>query len=208
MALDEEDLKTIAQLAAKAANDSLRPLADKLEKRMGESVGKLIQESLGEALTAREAAAKAAAEKPNPEAEERKTLAMRVKELEAERDAAREQAKAERTSAAFRREWAAAKFVPGLADDHLAALAASKRLVIDDEGAVRVRDPKKHKDETQPTLTEYMAELGKSERGKLYQAPPRTAGGAAYGAANGTAERREYNPAALDAVFGGGQGTE
>ena len=76
------------------------------------------------------------------------------------------------------------------ASARVALLDKTGRLVLEDDGTVRVRDPKKHKDETQPTLDEYVSELAKSDRGKLYQAA-RTSSGQGATPANGTGGKRE-----------------
>lgn len=200
--LDDEDLKTITKLI----NDSINGnLGKKAMERMVEAQAKAIEDAVGSKLAEATKAQADVAAKPNPEAEERKTLTMRVKELEAERDKAKAEAKAERVNTAFRKAWAGAKFVPDLADEHMAALEKHGR-ILEDEGVMRVRDPKKHASETQPTLEEYVAELAKSDRGKLYQPARTTPGQGANGATQTPFAKRDVPPGAMDAVFGGNFG--
>lgn len=186
MAFDPEDMKELSKIINTAISDRL----DRAEKKQGEAMAKMLEEVVGVKLAEATKAQADAAAKPNPEAEERKTLTQRVKELEKERDDARQSAKQERTNTAFRKAWTGAKFLPDLADEHMALLDKTGRLVLEDDGTVRVRDPKKHKDETQPTLDEYVSELAKSDRGKLYQAA-RTSSGQGATPANGTGGKRE-----------------
>ncbi len=186
MAFDEEDMKALSKIINTAISDRL----DRAEKKQGEAMAKMLEDVVGAKLAEATKAQADAAAKPNPEAEERKTLTQRVKELEKERDDARQSAKQERTNTAFRKAWTGAKFLPDLADEHMALLDKTGRLVLEDDGTVRVRDPKKHKDETQPTLDEYVSELAKSDRGKLYQAA-RTSSGQGATPANGTGGKRE-----------------
>lgn len=184
--LDDEDMKAISKMLNTAISERL----DRFEKKQADAHAKAIEEAVGTKLAEATKAQAEAAQKPNPEAEERKTLTQRVKELEKERDDARQAAKQERTNTAFRKAWTGAKFLPDLADEHMALLDKTGRLVLEDDGTVRVRDPKKHKDETQPTLDEYVADLAKSDRGKLYQAA-RTSSGQGATPANGAGGKRE-----------------
>ncbi|MCC6994681.1 MAG: hypothetical protein IT370_08740 [Deltaproteobacteria bacterium] len=186
MAFDEEDMKALSKIINTAISDRL----DRAEKKQGEAMAKMLEDVVGAKLAEATKAQADAAAKPNPEAEERKTLTQRVKELEKERDDARQSAKQERTNTAFRKAWTGAKFLPDLADEHMALLDKTGRLVLEDDGTVRVRDPKKHKDETQPTLDEYVSDLAKSDRGKLYLAA-RTSSGQGATPANGTGGKRE-----------------
>lgn len=186
MAFDPEDMKELSKIINTAISDRL----DRAEKKQGEAMAKMLEDVVGAKLAEATKAQADAAAKPNPEAEERKTLTQRVKELEASNKAKDDALKAEKVNTAFRKTWTGAKFLPDLADEHMALLDKTGRLVLEDDGTVRVRDPKKHKDETQPTLDEYVSELAKSDRGKLYQAA-RTSSGQGATPANGTGGKRE-----------------
>lgn len=199
MALDEGDWQEID----KKLNGIVKAVTEKVSAKVGADMAKALEETVGAKLAEAAKAQTEAAAKPNPEAEERKTLTMRVKELEAERDAARESAKQERTNTTFRKAWQGAKFAGDLADEHLAYLDKSKRLIVEENGSVRVRDPKRAPEETQPTLDEYIAELAKSDRGKLYTPPAPTKGGGLFPRTESNGAGRQHSPAALDAVFGG-----
>lgn len=206
MALDEDDIKAITKLINDSFNGTLgKKAAERAGEAQAAAISKAIEEAVGAKLAEATKAQADVAAKPNPEAEERKTLTMRVKELEAERDKAKAEAKAERVNTAFRKAWAGAKFVPDLADEHMAALEKHGR-ILEDEGVMRVRDPKKHASETQPTLEEYVAELAKSDRGKLYQPARTTPGQGANGATQTPFAKRDVPPGAMDAVFGGNFG--
>ncbi len=169
MAIDEEDEKRIAKLV----NSAITARDERNEKKFAELLKAMLSERDEAAKKQAEIEAAEKAEKESKakgEETEKVTLTTRVKELEARAKAAEEAVKAERLNTSFRSAWTSKKFVPDLADEHMALLRSQERIVIDEAGAVRIRDPKKSKHETQPTLDEYMQELAGSERGKLYQA--------------------------------------
>lgn len=189
MALDEDDLKQIGKLV----NEGVTARLDRIEKKQAESLAKMLEDVVGTKLAEATKAQADAAQKPNPEAEERKTNKQRIEALEATIKAKDDALKMQTMDTAFRKAWTGpAKFIPELGDDHFAVLNKDGRLMLDDDGkTVRVRDPKKHKDETQPTVDEYVSELAKSDRGKYYQAA-RTSPG--QNATNGTTSNGKREP--------------
>ena len=197
--LDDEDMKAISKMLNTAISERL----DRFEKKQADAHAKAIEEAVGTKLAEATKAQAEAAQKPNPEAEERKTLTQRVKELEASNKAKDDALKAEKLSTGFRKAWGDAKFAPDLADEHMAYLDKAGRLIVEEGGNVRVRDPNKAPEEVQPTLGEYIGALAKSDRGKLYTPPPPTKGGGLFPRTEANGTGRAHHPGALDAVFGG-----
>lgn len=199
MALEEGDWQEID----KKLNGIVKAVTEKVSAKLGADMAKVVEEAVGTKLAEATKAQAEAAQKPNPEAEERKTLTQRVKELEASNKAKDDALKAEKLSTGFRKAWGDAKFAPDLADEHMAYLDKAGRLIVEEGGNVRVRDPNKAPEEVQPTLGEYIGALAKSDRGKLYTPPPPTKGGGLFPRTEANGTGRAHHPGALDAVFGG-----
>jgi len=199
MALEEGDWQEID----KKLNGIVKAVTEKVSAKLGADMAKVVEEAVGTKLAEATKAQAEAAQKPNPEAEERKTLTQRVKELEASNKAKDDALKAEKLSTGFRKAWGDAKFAPDLADEHMAYLDKAGRLIVEEGGNVRVRDPNKAPEEVQQTLGEYIGALAKSDRGKLYTPPPPTKGGGLFPRTEANGTGRAHHPGALDAVFGG-----
>lgn len=194
MALSEEDKAAILGLI-KAANDETRIETQKLVNGAISARLERFEGAVNERL------AKAQPTEPKPsEDPEAKTNKQRIGEIEAElnhwkqeAEKARAKSREDREDAEFRTAWSAGldggkvRFVPGLADDHLASLRRAGRLVTDEKGTVRVQDPALGKYDTHPTVGEYLAALPKSDRGKIYLEPTGVSGSGAKPARTGAA---------------------
>jgi len=187
MALDEDDVKQVVKIV----NDSVKALGGKLEGKLGEVVSKAIEEGVGTKLEAERKRSQAEAEEAakkgkGAEDSEKKTQRERIEALEAqakkdheEKEALRAQAKVEREAAKFSEAWTGKKLVPDLAKPHLAMLREEKRLIHEEDGTVRVRDPKKDKYDVMPTLDEYVSALASGDSGRVYQPASSAHGGGA-----------------------------
>lgn len=201
--ISEDDMAALMAEVDKKLNGMVKAVTEKVASRVAADMAKVVEEGVASKLAEATKAQAAAAAKPDALEEERKTVKQRVEALEKERDEARAAVKAQKTAAAFHKAWGGAKFQPELADEHMAVLEKQGRLLIEDDGTVRVKDPKKHPTETQQTVEEYIGELAKSDRGKFYQ-PARTSPGQGGVPVNGAQPgKREHNPFAVQSLLTG-----
>lgn len=194
MAIDDGDRADIMAEVEKKLNGMVKAVTDKVAAKVAEQMAKVVEDGVSSKLAEAQKAQADAAKKVEPLEEERKTVRQRIEALEAERDAAKAEAKAQRVDAAFRKAWAGPKFIAELADDHMAALDKAKRLVMDDDGTVRVIDPKKAKEEVMPTVDEYVSGLAKTDRGRLYQGSRTSPGQDATFASSSNGARPKMDP--------------